>query len=233
MVIKGFFQYEIIINVLASPFRFIWIHMLWVYGHYKYFNFFSAGIDFRRRNLTSKVFPAARVNAIFNEEIMYYKTLSVMTEKASWFCVEGALVQCWYNVGPPSGTMAQYKTNIVLMLCFNFRLQNTEIAYKKPHAVSVIATDLFFSFSTITLISKQFYLLLRSWKTGVGAYFIWIQSIFWNFRKKMLSSVIAAKIWPIQKMFKCEKCAPHCFTPFISYRSYCILIWSTTRVMLL
>ena len=31
--------------------------MLWVYGHYKYFNSFSAGIDFRRQILTSKVDP--------------------------------------------------------------------------------------------------------------------------------------------------------------------------------
>ena len=29
--------------------------MLWVYGHYKYVYPYSAGIDFRRQNLTSKV----------------------------------------------------------------------------------------------------------------------------------------------------------------------------------
>ena len=34
METKGFFQFEIIINVLVSFFRFIWIHMSWVYGHY-------------------------------------------------------------------------------------------------------------------------------------------------------------------------------------------------------
>ena len=32
-----FCHFEIIINILVSSFRFIWIHMLWVYGHYKYF----------------------------------------------------------------------------------------------------------------------------------------------------------------------------------------------------
>ena len=32
-----FFQWEIIINVLASSLRFIWIPMLLVYGHYKYY----------------------------------------------------------------------------------------------------------------------------------------------------------------------------------------------------
>ena len=33
---KGFFQFEIIINVLASSFRFIWIPMLWVYAHFNF-----------------------------------------------------------------------------------------------------------------------------------------------------------------------------------------------------
>ena len=50
---KGLFQFEIIINVLVSTFWFIWIPMLWVYDQYKYFNSFSAGINFRRPNLTS------------------------------------------------------------------------------------------------------------------------------------------------------------------------------------
>ena len=51
METKGFFQFEIIINVFVSSFRSIWIHILWVYGHYKYVYSYSAGIDFRRRNL--------------------------------------------------------------------------------------------------------------------------------------------------------------------------------------
>ena len=37
--------------------------MFWVYGNYKYFNSFSAVMDFSRLNLTSKVGPCAvRVN---------------------------------------------------------------------------------------------------------------------------------------------------------------------------
>ena len=55
METKGFFQFGIIINVLVGSFRFIWIPMLWVYTHYKYGNSYSAGIDFRRQNLTSKI----------------------------------------------------------------------------------------------------------------------------------------------------------------------------------
>ena len=50
---KGFFQFENIINVLVSSVRFIWIPILWVYDRYKYAYFYSAGIDFRRHNLTS------------------------------------------------------------------------------------------------------------------------------------------------------------------------------------
>ena len=52
-------QFEITINVLVSFFRFIWMPMLRVYGHYKYFHSYSAGIVFRRQNLTSKVDPCA------------------------------------------------------------------------------------------------------------------------------------------------------------------------------
>ena len=33
----GFYQFESILNVLVNSFWFIWIPMLWVYGHYKYF----------------------------------------------------------------------------------------------------------------------------------------------------------------------------------------------------
>ena len=50
---RGVFQFEIIINIIVSSFRFIWIPMLWVYGHYNYVYSFSAGVDFRRQNLTS------------------------------------------------------------------------------------------------------------------------------------------------------------------------------------
>ena len=50
---KGFFQFEIILIVLVCSLWFIWIPMLWVYGHYKYVNSFSAGIVFIGQNLTS------------------------------------------------------------------------------------------------------------------------------------------------------------------------------------
>ena len=42
---KGFFQFKIILIALVSYFRFIWIPMLWIYGHYKYFYSYSARID--------------------------------------------------------------------------------------------------------------------------------------------------------------------------------------------
>ena len=47
---KGFFQFEIIINVLVSSFCFIWIPQLCVYGHY---NFSIISLWDRHQNLTS------------------------------------------------------------------------------------------------------------------------------------------------------------------------------------
>ena len=51
---KVFFQFDILINILVSFFRSIWIPMLWVYGQSKYFYFYSAGIVFSRQNLPSR-----------------------------------------------------------------------------------------------------------------------------------------------------------------------------------
>ena len=48
------FQFGIIINALVIFSRFIWLPTLFVYGHYKLCYSFSAGIDFRRQNLTSR-----------------------------------------------------------------------------------------------------------------------------------------------------------------------------------
>ena len=45
-------HHECLILVISS-FRFILISMLWVYGHYKYFNNFSVGTVVKRQNLTS------------------------------------------------------------------------------------------------------------------------------------------------------------------------------------
>ena len=46
METKGFFLFETIINVLVSS-------MLWVYGHYTYFNSFNVETVFICQNLTS------------------------------------------------------------------------------------------------------------------------------------------------------------------------------------
>ena len=61
---KGFFQFEIIINVLVTSSCFIWIPMLLVYAHFKYVYFYSAGIDFGRQNLTSTDVRFWRLKAI-------------------------------------------------------------------------------------------------------------------------------------------------------------------------
>ena len=68
---KGFFQFKITINILVSSFRFIWIPMLWVYGHYLIMiknictltvrgsNLESESDVYRRQILTTKVAPRA------------------------------------------------------------------------------------------------------------------------------------------------------------------------------
>ena len=68
---KFFFQFEVIIsniyrevNVLVSSFCFIWIPMLWFYGHNIYFNSFSAGIDFIRQNLMSTAVRFWRIKTV-------------------------------------------------------------------------------------------------------------------------------------------------------------------------
>ena len=42
--LKGFFQFNIVINVLVSSFLLVWIPVLWVSEHYEDFNYLSAGI---------------------------------------------------------------------------------------------------------------------------------------------------------------------------------------------
>ena len=61
---KTFFQFEIIINVLVISFWFIWIPMLWVCDHYKYFNSFSAGTVFIRQNLPSTDVRSWRLKSV-------------------------------------------------------------------------------------------------------------------------------------------------------------------------
>ena len=62
----GFFQFEIIINVLVSSSHFFWLPMLWVYGHYNFIQCFimTRYYDvYRPQILTSKIGSRAeRVN---------------------------------------------------------------------------------------------------------------------------------------------------------------------------
>ena len=70
METKGFFQFEIIINVLVGNFRSISIPMLWVYGYFKYFYSYIAGIDFRHHNLTSVDVRLRRLKSIPALEVL-------------------------------------------------------------------------------------------------------------------------------------------------------------------
>ena len=94
---RVFVQFKIIINILVSSFRFIWIPMLWVFDHYKFFNFFSAGIVFIRQNLTStdvrfwriKTIPALKgLNTWIICETPKLRVISVYTSH----CLQGIRV---------------------------------------------------------------------------------------------------------------------------------------------
>ena len=67
----NFFQFDIIITVLVGSFRFIWIPMLWVCGHYKDFPFLSAGIKFWRQNLTSTTNVNSRTVRVKTNNIFF------------------------------------------------------------------------------------------------------------------------------------------------------------------
>ena len=91
---RVFFQFEIIINVLVRSFRFIWIPMLWVYGHEKYVYSHSAGIDFSRQNLTSTFWRLKSIRRQILTTKVHLRTVRVN--------------QCCYNAGLPSETLAQH-----------------------------------------------------------------------------------------------------------------------------
>ena len=58
---KGLFQFEIIMNVLASYFRFIWIH---IFNMYIYIHSVSAGIVSIHQNLTSAAVRFWRIKGL-------------------------------------------------------------------------------------------------------------------------------------------------------------------------
>ena len=105
MATKAFFKFEILINVLVIYFRFIWIPMLWVYGHYKYFYSYSAVIDFRRHNLTSVDVRFWRLKSIWRlKSKSDVCRRQILTSKGDPRAVRFNKV----NAGPPSTTLAQH-----------------------------------------------------------------------------------------------------------------------------
>ena len=69
---------------LVSSFCFIWIPMLQVYGHYKYFDSFSAGIIFRHQNLTSIKFWHQNLTSIKFWRLKTVPTLRGLRRWMSW-----------------------------------------------------------------------------------------------------------------------------------------------------
>ena len=106
-------QFEIIINVLVSSFRFIWIPILWVYGHYTVSDLrFQCGIRLWMWESDVHVGPLTkRVNADMTNSL-YVCIISWL-----WYNVMAVLVLCFifayscFNVEPPSSTLAQHYNN--------------------------------------------------------------------------------------------------------------------------
>ena len=112
---KGFSYFDIIINVLVSFFCFIWINVLWVYGHCTtcssvYYSFCAKfwrpkrvpalkGLINRTKYMTNRqkirISTASYNGGQLNQYLRQYKTLN----------------QCRSNVGPPSYTLRQHQTD--------------------------------------------------------------------------------------------------------------------------
>ena len=99
---KFFFQFVVIINFLLSSFWFSWITMLWVYGHYKYFYSYCAGIDFGPHNLTSSVCRRQILTSNVNPH--------ALRVEPSW-CIQAS--EEWLDFVKPRG----FRTKFVLS-CF-------------------------------------------------------------------------------------------------------------------
>ena len=101
METKGFFQFEIIINVLVSSFWFILIPMFWVYGHYKYFNSFSARTIFIHQYLPSTNVRFWRIETIL--------TLKRLNRQLYWKAFKSDL---FYQQPPNTNRYAVLSTNL-------------------------------------------------------------------------------------------------------------------------
>ena len=85
LLYKGFFRFEIIINILVDSFRFIWIPVLWVYRHYKYFTLSVRGstLDVRIWRLQSQILkskdgPRAERVKVLTANEHYFALLKVI-----------------------------------------------------------------------------------------------------------------------------------------------------------
>ena len=94
---KGYFLFEIIINVLVISFWFIWIPMLWVYDHYKYFNSFNAGTVFIRQILMHKDGPRTeRVNPGGSSELFNFILQSFEVVSLLWYTTSNDWKGMWF-----------------------------------------------------------------------------------------------------------------------------------------
>ena len=119
METKGFFPFEMIIDVLASSFPFIWISKLWVYSHYNYYYSYSAVINIRRQNPPRAVWIKT-ISAFFRSELLLpfgfveqNKLYAIQSQKTLTLLSKQLL---------PSGFAEQWYTHVYI-ICHISRLQ--------------------------------------------------------------------------------------------------------------
>ena len=111
---KWFNQFESIMNVSVTSFWSIWIPILWVYDHYKYFTSWSAWIVFRRHNLTSTDVSFSLCISI----CWLWETIDFLWDLHSKRRIYSndlfrhkIWIWCCFNIGPLSATLAQHYIN--------------------------------------------------------------------------------------------------------------------------
>ena len=128
-----------------------WIHMLWVYGHYKYFIYFSTGIDYWRRwrlNTVPALSKGLMMRQIYYSEWAIQMTVGAALWKSMWFVViffTFFLVYSFENLNLNLYSLASTKGR--KWLIYHVLNQNAAIIWKTKEdnliwALCLVRTDL-------------------------------------------------------------------------------------------
>ena len=78
------YQFEIIINILVSSLRFIWIPMSWVYGHYKYFTLLVRGPTFTYANTYLPIITSEQLVLYYTVIYYFIYIISTCSHQPKW-----------------------------------------------------------------------------------------------------------------------------------------------------